>query len=253
MRPAALLLVTLAFVSTAAHGAAFASIPTRDAFVATGPTGNLSGNNYGGGGGVSVSAPGLPQGEFQSVLQFDLAAAAASFDTTFGAGQWSLSSATLTLTATAANNAIFNAPAAGQLAISWMQNDSWLEGSGTPGSPGGTGITYTTLQSTFIGAGDQSLGTFAFTGATSGAFPYALGLSSGLVADALAGSALSVRLFAADAAVSGVFNSRSFVTVANRPVLTLVAVPEPDSLALGAFGLSLLAAARRARTARPRA
>ena len=237
----------LAFVAPAARAISFSTNPTADAFVTTGPTNNLSGNNYGGGGGISVSASGLPQGEQQSVLRFDLAAAKASFDGVFGVGQWNLQSVTLQLTATSPNAGIFNASAAGQVGISWMQNDSWTEGTGNPGTPGVTGITYTTLQSTYIGAGDESVGAFAFSGATSGSFLYSLGLSPGLSADVLAGSLLSLRLFGADSAVSGVFNSRSFPTVASRPILTISAVPEPDSLALAGIGLALISAACRRR------
>lgn len=250
LRLTLLLSIALALASPAAQGVSFAMNPIADAFVTTGPTGNLSGNNYGGAGANSISAPGLPQGEQQSVLKFDLSAAAASFDGVFGAGQWSLQSVTLRLTAAPANNAIFNTPAAGQLGISWMQNDTWTEGTGTPGSPGGAGITYTTLQNTFIGGSDENLGAFAFNGATSGAFDYTLGLSAGLSADVLAGSILSLRMFAADSAVSGVFNSRSFLSTASRPLLTVVAVPEPDPLALAGIGLALLGAARRARPAK---
>src|SRR5258705_13496524 len=199
---AALSFLTVATATPAAQGAAFATTPIADAFVTTGPSGNLSGNNYGGAGSVSLSAPGLPQGEFQSALKFDLGGAAASFDGAFGAGQWSVQSVTLQLTAAPANNAIFNTPAAGQFGVSWLQNDAWTEGTGTPGSPGASGITFTTLQSTFIGSGDESLGTFAFSGATPGAFSDSLGLSAGLVADALNGGILSLRLFAADSNAS---------------------------------------------------
>src|SRR5688572_17476678 len=213
MRSFVLSLSAVALVAIApspSRGLSFALHPSADAFVATGPSGNLSGNNYGGGGGISVAAAGLPQGELQSVLKFDLAGAAGSFDGAFGAGQWTLASVTLQLTATPANAGVFNPPAAGQFGISWLQNDAWTEGTGNPGAPGASGITYTTLQSTFIGGGDQDLGTFAFSGATSGALSYALGLPSGLTTDALAGALLSLRIFAVDSTMSGVFNSRNF-------------------------------------------
>jgi hypothetical protein len=65
-------------------------------------------------------------------------------------------------------------------------------------------------------------------------------LTPGFTSDLLAGDTLSLRLFAADNTISGVFNSRSFGTVANRPLLTIVAVPEPGTLALGGLGLALL-------------
>jgi len=239
-----LCLLVVATAALPGLGATFSANPTADAFVTSGPAGSLSGNNYGGGGAISLSAPGLPRGEQQSVLRFDLGGALSSFDGAFGAGQWNIQSVTLQLVATTASNPIFNTPAAGQLAISWMHNDSWTEGTGTPAAPGASGITFMTLP-TFLGAGDQSLGTFGFSGATSGAFTHSLALTSGLSGDVLAGSNLSLRLFAADSAVSGVFNSRSFVTAASRPLLTIVAVPEPGSAALLAGGTLLLAAAGR--------
>src|SRR5881396_864534 len=158
MRPIASLLLSV-LVSSAAQAASFTSNPIADAFVTTGSNGSLSGNNYGGAGAIAVSAPGLPQGELQSVLRFDLSGAASSFDTIFGAGQWSLQSAVLQLTATPPNNPVFNAQAAGSFQVSWMQSDSWTEGTGTPGSPGSSGITFTSLQNTHIGAGDENLGT----------------------------------------------------------------------------------------------
>src|SRR5512146_3362191 len=96
--------------------------PISDAFVTTGPTSNLSTSNYGAAGALSVAAPGSPKGEFQSVLQFDLSGARNSFDTSFGAGQWNIQSITLRLSATSPQNALFNANAAGQFNIIWMQN-----------------------------------------------------------------------------------------------------------------------------------
>src|SRR5262245_37722351 len=114
------LLLTLLLVVTAAVpalGATFSANPTADAFVTAGAGGALSGNNYGGAGAISLSAAGLPQGEQQSVLRFDLAGALSSFDATFGAGQWNIQSVTLQLTAAPAGAAIFNPPAAGSFGI----------------------------------------------------------------------------------------------------------------------------------------
>jgi hypothetical protein len=231
------------FVALTAQAATFTLNPSADAFVTTGPTANLTGNNYGGAGALSVAAPGLASGEFQSVLRFDLSGARTSFNSQFGAGQWSIQSITLSLTATAPNNAIFNASAAGQFGVSWMQNDSWTEGAGTPATPTTTGIAFSTLPS-FTGAGDEALGTFSFAGGTSGTAAYTLSLTSGFDADATAGNLVSFRLFAADSAVSYLFDSRTFGTTAFRPLLTVVAVPEPGSLALLATGAALLLGAR---------
>ena len=86
------------FFAAPIWAAAFSTNSFADAFVTTGPSGNLSGNNYGGAGALGVSAPGLPKGEFQSVLQFDLAGGRNSFDDQFGAGQWNVQSVSLQLT-----------------------------------------------------------------------------------------------------------------------------------------------------------
>jgi hypothetical protein len=231
------------FLALTAHAATFTLNPSADAFITTGPTANLSGNNYGGAGALSVAAPGLANGEFQSVLRFDLSGAKTSFNSQFGAGQWSIQSITLSLTATAPNNAIFNSSAAGQFGVSWMQNDSWTEGTGTPAAPTTTGITFSTLPS-FTSAGDEALGTFSFGGGTSGTAAYTLSLTSGFDADATAGNLVSFRLFAADSAVSYLFDSRSFGTTGFRPLLTVVAVPEPGALSLLATGAALLLGAR---------
>jgi len=241
-----LVLLSLAAVVSVASGvgATFSTNATTDAFVTTGPSGNLAINNYGGAGSIALAAPGLPQGELQSVLQFNFGGARSAFDAQFGAGLWSIQSVTLQLTAASANNPVFNTPAAGTFGISWMQNDSWQEGTGTPAAPGASGITFSSLQGTFMSGSDESLGTFNFSGATSGASSYPLGLGPGLLRDIASGDNLSLRLFGADNSVSGVFNSRNFGTIANHPLLAVVAVPEPGTMALAGLGLALVTAWR---------
>jgi hypothetical protein len=235
------LLAALSLAAVFSAGAASSSLnPTLDAFVTTGATGNLVNSNYGGAGALSVAARGSAQGEFQSVLQFNLAGAKSSFDSQFGAGQWSLQSVTLQFTAIAPNNAIFNNTAAGLFALSWMQNDTWTEGTGTPIAPGATGIMFSTI-SNFVSAADEALGTFSFNGATSGAATYALALTPSFSADILSGNAVSLRMYAADSAVSYLFDSRSFGTTSARPVLTVNAVPEPGTVGLAGVGLGLAA------------
>ena len=222
-----------------AFSATFSLNPAADAFVTTGPSGNLSNSNYGGAGALSVAAPGLAQGEFQSVLQFDLSGMKNSFDSLFGAGQWTVQSVSLQLTAASPNNPIFNASSAGQFGISWMQNDNWLEGTGGPLSPSATGITFSTLSS-LIGPSDESLGIFSFNGATSGSLTYSLDRTPSFSTDIQSGSTLSLRMFAADNLVSFLSDSRNFGTTSARPLLTITAVPEPGVLSLMSLCLPLL-------------
>jgi hypothetical protein len=54
--------------------------------------------------------------------------------------------------------------------------------------------------------------------------------------DILSGNTLRLRMFAADSSVSYLTDSRSFSSVAGRPFLTIVAVPEPGAVSLGLAG-----------------
>lgn len=238
MKPISILIAAAAALLTigtaASRGDTFSLTATADAFVAAAqPT-----NNYGGGGGLALAAAGLPRGEFQSVIRFDTAAARAQFDAIYGAGQWTISAVTLRLTATNPNNPIFNSQAPGLFRVHWMNNDAWIEGSGTPSSPATTGITFATLP-TFISPGDTLLGTLAFGGGSSGAAVYPLSPEPGFAGDIAAGGLVSLRLEAADPTVAYVFNSRNFGTPDARPTLTITAVPEPQHPLLMMLGVLL--------------
>jgi hypothetical protein len=220
------------------RSASFSLNPAADAFVTPGPTGNLSGNNYGGAGALSVAATGSPKGEFQSVLQFGLSGAKNAFDAQFGAGNWSVKSVTLQLTTANPNNLIFNANNAGQFGVSLMRNNSWTEGTGTPLAPTTTGITFSTLPS-FESALDEAVGTFSYNGGFSGATTYTLTLSPTLSTDILTGGTVSLRMLAEDNSVSYLFFSERFTTPTSRPLLTINAVPEPGVGVLSLVGLGL--------------
>jgi hypothetical protein len=222
--------------------ASFTVQPNADAFVTPGASGSLSSSNFGAAGSLAIAAPGLAQGEFQSVLKFDLSAAQSSFNSQFGAGQWAIQSVTLQLTSSPHNNAIFNNIAAGQFGVSLMQNNLWVEGTGTGGIPTSDGISFNSLQGTYINnATDLGLGTFSFPGGSSGQNSYQLTLASGLENDVTSGGVMSLRLFAADNAVSYLFTSRSGTASARPDILVqAVAVPEPSTIALCGLALGLL-------------
>src|ERR1700677_384607 len=57
-------------------------------------------NNYGAAGALAISAGDLPNGEFDSVVMFNLASTKAGFDAQYGPGQWTIQSITLSLEAT---------------------------------------------------------------------------------------------------------------------------------------------------------
>jgi hypothetical protein len=230
----------------------FTSFPSADAFVATGTNGNLSADNFGEAGALAIAAPGLPEGEFQTVMKFDLSGASASFNRMFGIGQWTIQAITLQLTSSPHGNSIFNPVAAGRFNVSLMQNNSWVEGTGTGGIPTADGVSFESLQSTYIdNATDQALGTFALGGESTGLNNYSLGLTSGLVGDLMNGDEASLRLYAADNMVSYLFSSRTAGSILSPAlVIDVSAVPEPRGITISAIaGIAVLLAyyARRIR------
>ncbi len=203
--------------------------PVADTFVDSAqPT-----KSYGAAGALNIAAHGLPAGEFQSLIRFDTSSAIAQFNTTFGAGHWSIDSCSLKLTAFDPLITFFNPQAAGSFSVRWIASDSWPEGTGTPNSPGTTGVTFNTL-STYLSASDEALGTFAFSGVTSGSFTYTLNLTPGFRADLAGGGAggpVSFHLLAADSSIAYLSNSRSFTDVNAWPLLTISAIAAPPPCA----------------------
>ncbi len=245
-RKAALILtiVVAALCAWSCGAATFSTTPIADAFVTPGANGSLSSSNFGAAGALAIAAGGLPQGAFQSVIKFDLSSMRSSLDAQYGQDAWTVQSITLQLTATPHGNAIFNPVAAGQFSVSLMQDNSWVEGTGSGGIPTSDGISYNSLLNNNINkATDQGLGTFSFGGGTSGTSTYSLNLSSSLISDLVAGDDLSLRLFAADDQVSYLFSARSSAGIGS-PTLTIVATPEPGGLSLMLCGTGLAALAR---------
>lgn len=234
------ILIACAFLAQALDAqVTFTVSPRADAFVTSGPPGNdRSNNNYGAAGALAIAANGKAQGEFQSLLKFDLSGSAAFFNSTYGAGKWTVHSITLQMTAQSPGNPIFNSSAAGSFNIIWQTNDSWVEGTGTPNVPTVDGVTYASLPS-FEGGSDLNVGTFGYNGATSGAFVYTLLLPPGFASDVMAGNIVSLRLAAADSNMAGIFSSVNFGTASARPMLTVTAIPEPGTFALLCLPLAL--------------
>lgn len=209
--------------STSLAATSVVLMPDQDAFLSA----SNATKNYGAAGALSIAGASASggKGEMQTLMRFDLSAAKSAFDAAYGAGTWTVQSLSLQLTSGSPNNPIFNSPnTPGQFAITWLPDDSWVEGSGTPMAPAASGVTYANQPPS---ASDQAMGTGSFTGGTSGNLMYALTAAPGFSADLSVGSTASLRFVATDATLAYVFNSRDFPTVASRPQLTIVAAPEP--------------------------
>jgi hypothetical protein len=223
----------------------------QDAFVrSAAPT-----NSYGAAGNLAVSglvatnASGVQQGQFDSFLRFDSSTAVGQFNTTFGAGQWTITNVTLTLTELAAPaNAVFNR-GVGQFELRWIANDSWIEGNGTPMSPGTTGVKWNDKPTTLDSGLDQTLGTFVNLGAN-GSITFTLDLPASFLNDVSAGGLVSLFMTApTNSTVGFTVISKDDTGGSSRwPTLSITAIPEPSTVALvGLSGLVLIVAHRRRR------
>jgi hypothetical protein len=209
-------------------------------------------HNYGGAGALSVSgtiatnASGVQQGVFDSFLRFDISSSVAQFNISFGVGDWTISSAKLLLTETAAPaQAIFNR-GVGQFEVRWISNNSWVEGTGNPNSPNTSGIVFNDEPSILNPGVDATLGTYT-NGGTNGLDTFSLGTSSAFLSDISTAGLVSVYLTATQGSTVGfTFNSHEFGTASQRPLLqlTAVAIPEPTTAALIGLSLAALVALR---------
>lgn len=209
--------------------------PIADAFVRSpAPTGN-----YGGAGALSVSGGtavngvGFQGGLLDSYLKFDVSGLRLSADTAYGVGNWTVLAATLRLTETAAPAQTNFNRGTGWFEVTWLENDAWLEGTGSPNTPTADGIAYGDRSTYFTPLSDRSLGIFTNAG-VNGAQSFGLGLDGNFVADIAAGGVVTLYLEAATDSIGFTFNSRSFGTASARPFLdvTVSVIPEPSTLTL---------------------
>jgi hypothetical protein len=212
-RPAILAILTAAGSAAADVVALGAS---ADAFVAA----SNPASNYGGAGAIAAASATLPNGEFQGFIRFDTFAAKQAFDFSFGANHWDIQSVTLQLSSTNAGNPLFNAAGAGRFTISWIANDSWIEGIGSPNEPGDTGVTFNDVPG-LLALGEEDLGTFDYDGITGVTTVRTLTPSPSFLAELHAGSIVTLRLRAASPDVALLVNSRSFHLPENQPVFRI--------------------------------
>lgn len=247
LREWALCGVALVFSTSLCHASVTINLnPTADAFVSTGPTGNLSANNFGGATNLSVAAAGLSKGQFQTYLQFDLSGTKSTLDSTLGVGTWQVQSVTLSFTTTSApvGDTTFNVNGSGSFKFSLMtgaNGNNWTEGTGTVASPTTSGITFNN-QTTFRTVNDPSLGIYTFGGGTTGTSGYSLTLVGALVSDITSGNLASIDVLANSTTVSYMMGSRES---AIPPVLTITVIPEPSVWSMAALGGGILLGGRR--------
>jgi hypothetical protein len=213
----------------------YTTTTSADAFLATGSPDNpigtdLTGLNFGAAGTLAISPPSADKGEFQSVVQFDLADAVTLFNSTYGTNGWTITAISLELTSNYGtsgvqpNNGIFNVISGGNFVIEWLSTNNWPEGTGTPNLPTTDGITYDSLPG-LLSSEHQILCTNTYTPPGDNVpITYALPLNTNLVNAATNGGDVSLLFYAADDQIGYLFNSKTYGR-GNDPLIHVTASP----------------------------
>lgn len=216
--------------------------PAADTFITSATQNGASpSSNYGNLGAMTVAGSASGNGgEYLALLKFDLSSAVSQFNSEYGPGQWTLSTATLQLASNFGtqgakpNNARFPVINGGAFSINWFSDDSWTE-SGVAHNNFTAGTVLTLGNFSYVPPGDNV------------PVVWTLNMAPDFISDMSAGGSVSLQLAPGDSTVSYLFNTRTYNTAANFPILSLTAIPEPTALALLACGAALLLAARQKR------
>ena len=218
---------------------------TADTFVATGspdnPAGtNLTGLNYGSAGVLFVAPAASTNGEFQSLLRFDLSGATNVFNAAYGTNNWAVSAISLKLMSVNGGqgehpmNTIFPTINGGNFVIEWLSDNNWAEGTGTPMMPTTDGVTYNSLPGLLLGATDI-LCTNTYTPPGDNVpVTYPLPLDTNVVAEVMSGGEVTFLFYAADNQISYLFNSYNYGR-GNQPLINVTANFTPSKILGGYF------------------
>lgn len=192
-------------------------------------------SNFGGAGllcvagNESVNGIGELRGRFDSLVKFEAASLVAAFDTAYGAGQWTITDAVLQVYELAGPENSFFPRGTGDFEVSWLSEDSWLEGTGSPSSPshGAGEITWDALQLILATADESELGTYSNVG-VDGVRQYILTATDSFADDLKAGGMVSLHFSPQTDGLGFPFHSRNFGDASRRPRLFVTAAPLGD-------------------------
>ena len=230
-----LVIVSLCLGRIAGAQVTNSSMTTADAFLCTGSTNydggaDLTGLNFGAAGTLVVAPASSANGEFQSVIKFNLADGVAQFNSAYGSNNWTITGVTLDLTSNYGvggvqpNNPIFPVISGGQFVIEWLSDDDWLEGTGTPNLPTTDGVCHNSLPALLVPPREiLCTNTYSPPGNNVHVF-WPLPLTTNLVSDICGGGDVTFRVYAADNQVGYLFNSYKYGR-GNEPLIHVVATP----------------------------
>jgi hypothetical protein len=228
-------LVLVAVCTLARAQVTYTITTSADAFLATGSPTNpkgpdLTNDNFGIAGVLYIAPAISPNGEYQSVLKFDLSGATNLFNATYGSN-WLISGISLELAGNFGaareqpDNAFFNPINGGNFVIQWLADDDWVEGTGRPNAPTTDGVTYGSLPALLAEAHEILCTNTYVPPGDNVHVTWPLPLNQDLVNDIMAGGPVSFRFYAADNQVSYLFNSHNFGN-GNQPLIHVTAIPQ---------------------------
>ena len=212
---------------------------TGDAFLDA----NKPAANFGKAGTLAIAPAASSVGTVDTVMRFNLGSVDSQFNTTYGAGNWTITGISLSLasnfgTANAnPGNALLPVVSGGNFGVDWISYDAWQEGSGNGMGSGNTvsgAVTYNSILM-LLGSTVDALGTFAYAPPGNNIYvSYALPLDPGLVSAIDSAGDVSFYFYAVDNSIGYLFNSKDFGGNVNIPELTVTVspVPEPATLSL---------------------
>lgn len=221
----------------------FTITSSADAFLATGSPTNpdgptLTNDNFGTAGVLYVAPATSPNGEYQTVLKFNLSSATNLFNATYRSN-WLISGISLELagnfgaTGEQPDTAIFNPINGGNFVIEWLADDDWVEGTGRPNKPATDGVTFASLPALLAEAHEILCTNTYVPPGDNVHVTWPLPFNHDLVNDIIGGGPVSFRFYAADNQVSYLFNSHNFGN-GNQPLIHVTAIP-PFKIISGAF------------------
>lgn len=188
-------------------------------------------SNFGGAGALcvagsnSVNGSGQSRGRFDSVLRFNASSAINAFNTTYGAGNWVITNVILHIDEQGSPENLLFPRGVGEFRVSWLSNDAWTEGGGTPNSPAsasGDMISWDYLQTMIATSVETDLGAFSNNG-VDGIIEYSLALAGPFISDLGSGALVTFHVAPQSPTIGFTFHSRNFSDPDLRPQLLVTA------------------------------
>jgi hypothetical protein len=191
--------------------------------------------------GREIAAPTASQPRLEEgIFSFNTARIVSLLDYEYGYRQWTITSITVTMhsnypsAGTQPNNPRFNMINSGFFSLNWLSNDSWNANT----------LMYYDLADYLPGVGNnmmETLGTYYYPANGQGSFTWTLALTSGFLADVMAGSEITIFGAPEDTTVGYLYNPGQILTITAEAA----PVPVPPAFMLLGSGLAALGFAGR--------